>query len=106
MKAMVPQTRKLLALLVLAPGVVNVTLGVYATQPVSADSVAVEEQRPDREAKAPAETPADALPEGALARMGTGQLRPGDGVRSVALTTDGKTVAAGSYNSNVRVWEL
>src|SRR5262245_27594962 len=106
MKEMVPQTRRLVALLVLVLGVVGVALGVHGPQPANADSVAVEEKGPDQKPKVPADTPADALPEGAVTRMGSGQLRPGDGVRSVTLTADGKKVAAGIYGPTVLVWEL
>jgi RNA polymerase sigma factor (sigma-70 family) len=52
-----------------------------------------------------AERPRDALPEGALLRLGSSHFRHGKAIRNAALSPDGKLLATSAYNS-VIVWEL
>src|SRR5688572_5285918 len=47
----------------------------------------------------------DALPEGALARMGTVRWRHGDNVTFVAFTKDAKGVVTASQDGVVRLWD-
>jgi WD40 repeat protein len=45
------------------------------------------------------------LPAGALARLGTSRFRHAFGVRSVAISPDGKTIASGSQKGTIRLWD-
>jgi RNA polymerase sigma factor (sigma-70 family) len=55
--------------------------------------------------RAAAERPRDALPEGALLRLGSSLFRHSQAIRNAALSPDGKLLATSAYNS-VIVWEL
>src|SRR5262249_48135027 len=61
--------------------------------------------RPDAEKRARSDHQGDALPPGALARIGTVRFRHGDSVLSVAFSPDGTKVASGCGDGAVRVWE-
>jgi WD40 repeat protein len=49
---------------------------------------------------------ADALPAGAVSRLGTSRFLNFGRVFSVAFSPDGKTLAAGSWDGTVRLWEV
>jgi hypothetical protein len=51
-------------------------------------------------------SPDEQLPPGALTRLRTGQSREGAGITSLAFSLDGKLLASGSTESNLRVWEV
>src|SRR5262249_32036369 len=59
---------------------------------------------PDRAAEKP-QAPVDALPPGAVARLGDLHFRQGGSVLSVAFSADGKKVASGGWDGRVYVWE-
>ncbi len=47
----------------------------------------------------------DSLPLGALARLGTQRWRHGDQVMAVGFSPDGKTIASGSWDEAVHLWD-
>jgi RNA polymerase sigma factor (sigma-70 family) len=47
----------------------------------------------------------DPLPPGAVARVGTIRLRPGDALSALAFSPDGKTLASGHWGHGIQVWE-
>src|SRR5215831_14028647 len=49
---------------------------------------------------------ANALPAGAVSRLGTSRFLNFGRVFSVAFSPDGKTLAAGSWDGTVRLWEV
>jgi WD40 repeat protein len=49
---------------------------------------------------------ADLLPAGAVSRLGTSRFLNFGRVFSVAFSSDGKTLAAGSWDGSVRLWEV
>jgi WD40 repeat protein len=55
--------------------------------------------------KVPVTVTGDALPPGAIARLGTTRLRPGDLSGPFALSPDGKTIVTGEDNW-LRLWEV
>src|SRR5262249_52029587 len=49
--------------------------------------------------------PTDPLPAAALVRLGTGRFSHAGHVESIAYAPDGKTIAAGSFDGSVRIWD-
>jgi RNA polymerase sigma factor (sigma-70 family) len=96
-------------LTVLAMGLTVLVAGAGALALPAAPPVAAEGGQSSPQSKpaplAEMAAPAEPLPAGALARMGTAGFHPGSVVYSVALSPDGKMVAAGAYGEVVRAWE-
>ena len=61
---------------------------------------------PGQDGAAPkADRNGDALPEGALARLGTLRWRHGDAVTFVAFVQDGKAILTGGLDNTLRLWD-
>jgi RNA polymerase sigma factor (sigma-70 family) len=99
-KVMITAKAKLGAVLILAAGILAVSLHVTA-QPGGTPGGA--EKRPDRPAPAATDTSGDPLPTGAVLRLGTTRLRHA-GLSSLAFTADGSLVSFGA-DKTVRVWK-
>jgi WD40 repeat protein len=48
----------------------------------------------------------DPLPAGAIARLGTTRLRHGAGINTLAFAPNGKTLAAGSWDGQISLWDV
>jgi RNA polymerase sigma factor (sigma-70 family) len=68
-----------------------------ANQEDKKDPPTTETKRVDRQG--------DPLPAGALVRLGTTRLRHAEGVKCVALSPDGKTIACGSDHEQIHFWD-
>jgi RNA polymerase sigma factor (sigma-70 family) len=105
--AMFVNKLKIAAALMLA----TVMLGTGATMllkaspqsspPITAGEPSPPQGRPDR-----AEDPAEPLPQGAVARMGSTQLRHGDAVYFAAYSPDSKALVTAGKDRTVRLWDL
>jgi len=83
-----------------------VCLALCALSPArSAPPPASNEKEPRQGKTARVDRYGDPLPPGALARLGTRRFRHHEALAAVALTPDGKTVAASGPRSGVRLWE-
>ncbi|HEV3449505.1 MAG TPA: sigma-70 family RNA polymerase sigma factor [Gemmataceae bacterium] len=48
----------------------------------------------------------DPLPPGAIARLGSTRLRPGNPISSVAFSPDGKTLVSGNWGASIHFWDV
>jgi RNA polymerase sigma factor (sigma-70 family) len=94
---------KVAAAIVLAVGVAS-GAGVLAYPRPEQPAAPPAAERPAEARRAAADRYGDALPEGALARLGTLRFRHEWFVSCAALAPDGRTVAAGG-NRTVRLWD-
>ncbi len=73
---------------------------------VASPSLAIPAEPPTGPAKAPrTDRFGDALPDGAVARMGTVRFRQGSGVEFVGFLPDGKTILSFGKDDTVRWWD-
>jgi RNA polymerase sigma factor (sigma-70 family) len=84
---------------------VTAMLGTGATMLLKAASQAIEQPPPEAGSER-AEVAGERLPRGAVARMGTTQLRHGDAVFFAAYTPDGKALLTAGKDRTVRLWDL
>jgi WD40 repeat protein len=80
-------------------------LGTGATMLLKAAAQTPEQPPPVVRPERP-EVPAQGLPRGAMARMGSTQLRHGDAVFFAAYTPDGKALVTAGKDRTVRSWDL
>jgi RNA polymerase sigma factor (sigma-70 family) len=80
-------------------------LGTGATMLLIAAPQAVESSPPEAWPEH-TEVPGERLPAGAIARMGSTQLRHGDAVYFAAYTPDGKGLLTAGKDRTVRLWDL
>jgi RNA polymerase sigma factor (sigma-70 family) len=81
-------------------------LAALGTRATPAEPPAPATARPEAEAAERADGDDDPLPAGALIRLGSPRLRHGQAVSGLAFSKDGKTLASGSWDRTLRLWEL
>ena len=91
-------------------GVLVMGVGLVARPSVQEDQPKQESKvagpvTPAERSKAGLDRHGDALPPGALARMGTVRFRPGARVDRVLFSPDGKLLVSESWDHIIRVWE-
>jgi RNA polymerase sigma factor (sigma-70 family) len=113
-RGMVSGNIKLALVLVLAIGVLTAALGLAAhregppNEPVADQPVVLphkDSRNPKTKEAAGVDRHGDSLPPGALARFGTLRLVQGGRAHHMALSSDGKLLAAGDEHGRVRVWD-
>jgi WD40 repeat protein len=94
---------KLVTAVLLAVGAVAAgSVGMLTQQPASKEPVA---ERPQEQRQGPrTDLYGDALPEGAVARLGTVRFNHGDGLGNLLFTPDGKMIIS-SGGSMLRLWD-
>jgi RNA polymerase sigma factor (sigma-70 family) len=106
LRTMITSQLKIAAGLLLAVGLLGAgaTMLVSAADPQAPPARAADKAEPARAADA--NEARDNLPDGAVARLGTGRLRHGDGVFFAAYTPDGKALLTASKDQTIRLWDL
>ncbi len=100
----------MLSVIVVAASIVASGIGIGVSAPISADTPSQPEKPvapPPAEIAQP--RPAldhygDPLPEGAITRFGTVRFRHGRGLKTIAYSPDGKTIATGGFDQ-IRLWD-
>jgi RNA polymerase sigma factor (sigma-70 family) len=118
-KAMSAANSKFAVILLLALGLSGIGSAALTLQPLiakpgdtslaeSAEATIeqVRQPKPVAENQARTDGYGDALPPGAIARLGTLRLRQGGNVHHLALSPDGKTLVSGGQGGTIRFWEL
>jgi RNA polymerase sigma factor (sigma-70 family) len=96
---------KLLAVLTLGAGVALAAAGMVTSPDAAPPPGAEASKSPQESAAARTDRFGDRLPPGAVARLGTVRFRTGGLLYSCALAPDGKTVATGSADHTVRLFD-
>jgi RNA polymerase sigma factor (sigma-70 family) len=105
---------KLVLALVLALGALGTGAGFLAAPAAPPEAAAPEAPEEEQKAAAPAapqpkpglDLDGDALPAGAIARLGTVRLRHGQNVQAVAFAPDSKTVISTGHDHLARRWDV
>jgi RNA polymerase sigma factor (sigma-70 family) len=108
-RALAASRLKAAVALALALAVLAGAAGLIAQQVRGAKPPATDVSRPGPKPQSPAREDwnGDPLPPGALARLGTVRLRHGGiHVGALAFCRDGNTLASGSWNDSVALWEV
>src|ERR1700688_4862318 len=79
---------------------------VLMSAPLTRAPAPVRATEPEPKPQARTDIHGDALPAGALARLGTIRWRHGGPVTFVSFLADGKTLLTASQDNTVRVWDL
>jgi RNA polymerase sigma factor (sigma-70 family) len=79
-----------------------------AVKPAPQDNklIAAVKPAPNDEKPALVDLLGDALPHGALARLGTVRFRHGAEITCLVYSADGKTLISGSFDNTIRVWDV
>ncbi len=95
----------LVVLALLALGGLILGVGIASTPPRVEVRKAAPPVPPIEEAMPKVDRHGDALPEGALARLGTVRFRHGASIIHIALSRDGNVLATGGADGIVRLWD-
>jgi RNA polymerase sigma factor (sigma-70 family) len=106
LKSMLVHKLKIIAGLLLALGLLGTSATLLVRAAYQAEPAVPPDQRPPQVPAERAEVRQEGLPAGALARLGTTELRHGDGIFFAAYTPDGKRLLTAGKDKKIRLWDL